>query len=56
LKLKSKLEIKITDGQLVATPIVKRKYNLKDLVSRVTPENSHGECEWGEPVGMEVVE
>ena len=56
LKLKTKLEIKISDGQLVATPIVKRKYNLKDLVSRVTPENTHGECDWGGPVGMEIIE
>ena len=26
---------------------------LKDLVARITPENRHGEADWGPPVGHE---
>ena len=30
------------------------KVTLRDLVARITPENLHGEQDWGKPVGREV--
>ena len=41
------------DGRLVIAP-VKRRYTLKDLVSKITPENRHAETDWGGPTGREV--
>jgi len=31
----------------------KREYILQELLNDVTPENIHGETDWGEPVGNE---
>ena len=33
----------------------RRKYVLKDLLSRVTPENRHDPVEWGGPKGNELL-
>ena len=30
-----------------------RKPTLEEFVQRITPENRHGEIDWGEPVGNE---
>ena len=29
-------------------------YSLKELLSRITPENMHAETDWGVPVGKEI--
>jgi antitoxin MazE len=31
-----------------------RRYTLDELLDQVTPENRHGETDWGEPQGKEV--
>ena len=31
----------------------RRKYELSELVSRITPKNRHRETEWGSPLGEE---
>jgi antitoxin component of MazEF toxin-antitoxin module len=31
-----------------------KRYNLEDLLAKITPNNSHGESDWGEPIGKEV--
>jgi antitoxin MazE len=33
----------------------RRKYVLKDLLSRVTPENRHAPVDWGGPKGNELL-
>src|SRR5262249_35038193 len=33
----------------------RRKYQLRDLLAQITPENVHPETDWGRPVGKEVV-
>ncbi len=33
----------------------RRKYVLKDLLSRVTPENRHGSVDWDGPKGNELL-
>lgn len=45
------LEIEVRDGSLVMTP--DREETLADLLDRVTPENCHGEFDWGADIGLE---
>ncbi len=56
-------EAGLTEGSAVEMSVKDRKlviaakaidYNLDDLLSRITPENLHGETETGGPVGREV--
>jgi antitoxin MazE len=43
----------VENGRLTVRP-VNPKITLESLVAAITPENRHGETEWGEPVGSEV--
>ena len=40
------------DGAIVLSS-ARRRYQLSDLVSRITPKNRHRETDWGQPVGEE---
>ena len=40
------------DGTIVLRP-ARRKYDLSDLVGRITPQNRHRETDWGRPAGEE---
>lgn len=40
------------DGSLVLRS-AKPKYSLRELVSKITPENRHDEVDWGGPRGKE---
>jgi len=40
------------DGSIVLRP-TRRKYELSELVSKVTSKNRHRETEWGQPQGEE---
>jgi antitoxin MazE len=40
------------DGAIVLRPAA-RKYDLSDLVARITPKNRHRETDWGRPEGEE---
>jgi antitoxin MazE len=46
------LDISLVDGGLLLRPRVK-EYTLDELVAGITPENVHGETDWGEAVGRE---
>lgn len=48
------VELCVEEGRLIIAPQNKRKYTLKELVDEITPENMHGETDWGPPVGKEV--
>jgi antitoxin MazE len=41
------------EGRMVVRA-ARRKYRLKDLVSRITKKNRHEEADWGKPVGKEM--
>jgi len=41
-----------SDRAIVLQPAA-RKYELMELVSKITPENRHGETDWGAPLGGE---
>jgi antitoxin MazE len=52
LKEGMELEVSLVDGGLLlrARP---KQYTLEELVAQITPENVHGETDWGPPVGRE---
>jgi antitoxin MazE len=40
------------DGGIVVRP-TRRRYELSDLVARITPSNRHRQTDWGKPQGEE---
>jgi antitoxin MazE len=46
----SELDLVVENGRLVIQP---RRYSLEALMEEVTPENFHGEIDWGAAVGDE---
>lgn len=47
------VEMLVEDGRLTVRPVTP-KLTLESLVAGITPENLHGEIDWGKPVGNEV--
>ena len=41
-----------SDGGIVLRP-TRRRYELSELVARITPKNRHRETDWGPPQGEE---
>jgi antitoxin MazE len=54
LQENGEVEIKVEDNKLILSPVKKTKYQLKDLLSQITPENRQEEIDFGKPVGKEV--
>lgn len=54
LQRETSVEISLTDGKLVVTPVAKPKLTLKQLLAKVTKENLHRELDTGYVVGNEV--
>ncbi len=48
------VELRAVDGRLHVIPQQGPRYTLEELVAQITPENRHGEIDWGPPVGKEV--
>jgi antitoxin MazE len=53
ISVSSKVAISVQDGCIIIKP-VSRDYDLDELVEGITPENRHGEMDWGPSVGAEV--
>jgi antitoxin MazE len=51
----TELDLVVSEGRLVATPVRRRRASLRQLLSRVTPKNLHGEVDSGPPVGREAL-
>jgi antitoxin MazE len=47
------VQVTVAEGAVVIRPLP-RRYSLDELVRRITPNNRHGESDWGGPVGDEV--
>lgn len=47
------VEVHIDSGHLTITPIKITKYNLDELLEKITSENLHGEIQTGNAVGAE---
>jgi antitoxin MazE len=53
--LEQKVELVVSRGRIVIQPSENVSYNLDDLVSGITADNSHGEVSVGKPVGKEAM-
>ena len=47
------VEVSLTDGKLVITPVTKPTLTLKQLLAKVTKENLHHEIDTGSAIGNE---
>ena len=50
----SEVDLSVEDGELIVRPRRVPRYDLKDLLRRVTTKNVHTEVETGKPIGREV--
>jgi antitoxin MazE len=48
------LNLAVSDGKVVATPVPKRKLSLRQLLAKVNKKNLHTEVHSGRSVGREV--
>lgn len=48
------LNLAVSGGKVVATPVQKRKLSLRQLLTKVSRKNLHGEVDSGRSVGREV--
>jgi antitoxin MazE len=48
------LNLAVSDGKVVATPIHQRKLSLKELLAKVNKKNLHAEFDLGPSVGYEI--
>ena len=48
------LNLAVSDGKVVATPVQKRKLSLRPLLAKVNNKNLHAEIDSGRSVGREV--
>ena len=54
LKLKDKVEVTVENGRVIIEPIRETdEFDLDSLINRLTPDNRHGEIDFGAPVGNE---
>jgi antitoxin MazE len=49
------VEVDETEDGVIIKPVGTREYSLKELVKGITPQNRHGEIDFGPPVGKEVI-
>lgn len=49
------VEINETEDGVIIKPVGKKEYSLKELVKGITPQNRHGEVDFGHPVGKELI-
>ena len=50
----TELDLQQLEGSIVLRRVkTAAQYSLADLLARVTPENIHGETDWGDPQGKE---
>ena len=47
------LNLAVSDGKVVATPVERKKQSLKQLLAKVTRKNLHTEVDFGPSVGRE---
>ncbi len=49
------VDISISNGALVVGRTGRKKYNLDEMLAKITDENLHPEIDFGKPVGLEIV-
>jgi antitoxin MazE len=54
LDLDDPVDVREESGRIIIEPERRKEYDLEELVKAITPENLHGEVDFGSPVGKEV--
>lgn len=49
------VSVKVQKGRIVIEPMVRIEYQIEELLAGITPQNLHGESDFGEPVGKELL-
>ena len=50
----SSMNLSMEEGRIILTPVSKKSYSLKKLLSHINKNNPHDEIYWGAPKGKEV--
>ena len=53
LQIETSVEVSLSNGKLIITPVAKSKPTLKQLLAKVTKENLHHEMDTGPSTGNE---
>ncbi|HZV35197.1 MAG TPA: AbrB/MazE/SpoVT family DNA-binding domain-containing protein [Verrucomicrobiae bacterium] len=53
VKKGSLVNLTLKNGRVIVEPLTRRKYTLRQLVSRITARNRHSETNWGRHRGKE---
>jgi antitoxin MazE len=53
--LEQRVTIKATKGRIVIEPADPQEYKLEDLLSQMTPQNTHQAVDFGAPQGKEAL-
>jgi antitoxin MazE len=48
------LNLAVSEGKVIATPVSKKKLSLKQLLAKVNKKTLHDEINFGSPVGREI--
>ncbi len=51
----SEVDLSVTKGRLLITPLGRARLRLGSLLARVRPSNLHGEIDFGRPAGREAL-
>jgi antitoxin MazE len=54
LRKETSVEVSLSEGKLVITPIAKPELNLNQLLAKITRDNLHHEVDTGPAVGNEI--
>ncbi len=54
LKQGGRAELRLSRGNLVITPLARKQWSLRALLSGVKKKNLHGEIKTGHPAGREI--
>jgi antitoxin MazE len=49
------VSVKVQKGRIVIEPMMKREYQLEELLAGITSKNLHSESDFGKPVGKELI-
>jgi antitoxin MazE len=55
LNLDETVEVREEGGRIVIEPVRVKEYNLDQLLAGITPDNLHGEVDFGPAVGKETL-
>ena len=55
LRLDDQVDVREEGGIIVIAPVRSKEYDLASLLAGITPENLHGEADFGAPLGQELL-